>query len=88
MALISIFRIGDLNYRINLTKDEVVQYLDKKDYVSLYEKDQFRYGITITIYGNDQYLFTELSKKRARFWLISVKEKYCSARRSNSTAEH
>jgi hypothetical protein len=36
------FWIGDLNYRINLTKDEVVQYLDKKDYDGLYQRDQFR----------------------------------------------
>lgn len=32
-----------MNYRINLTKDEVVQYLDKKDYDGLYQRDQFRY---------------------------------------------
>lgn len=36
-------RIGDLNYRINMTKDEVVKYVEAKDYDSLYKEDQFRY---------------------------------------------
>lgn len=36
-----------MNYRINLTKDEVVQYLDKKDYDGLYQRDQFRYDLKL-----------------------------------------
>lgn len=35
-------RFGDLNYRIDLPREKVIQLIEAKDYAALYQEDQLR----------------------------------------------